>query len=123
MAADEAELVAAAVELVGEPVALIGHSLGGAVAFETAAKLADRVRVLVAFEPILFGHLKVRGPARAYYDEIAGVARRYNELARIGDWNAAGEWFVDYWTAPGTWASHAGRAQAKHVQDAAGGGT
>jgi pimeloyl-ACP methyl ester carboxylesterase len=103
-AADEAELVAAAVGLARQPVALVGHSLGGAVTFEAAAKLSDRVRVLVAFEPILFGHLKVHGPASAY-DEIAGVARRYNELARIGDWNAVGEWFVDYWTAPGTWAA------------------
>src|SRR5262245_40377667 len=55
-AADQAELVAAAVGVVGEAVALIGHSLGGAVAFEAAAKLSDRVLVLVAFEPILFGH-------------------------------------------------------------------
>ena len=39
------------------------------------------------------------------YDEIAGVASRYNELARADDWNAVGEWFVDYWTAPGTWAA------------------
>ena len=39
------------------------------------------------------------------YDEIAGVASRYNELARTGDWKAVGEWFVDYWTAPGTWAA------------------
>jgi pimeloyl-ACP methyl ester carboxylesterase len=85
IAADQAELVAAAAKLVGEPVALIGHSLGGAVALEAAVKLSDRVRVLIAFEPILFGHLKVYGPASAY-DEIAGVARRYNELARIGDW-------------------------------------
>ena len=103
-AADQAELVAAAAELVGEPVALVGHSLGGAVALEAATKLSDRVRVLVAFEPILFGHLKVHGPASAY-DEIASVARRYNELARIRDWNAAGEWFVDYWTVPGIWAA------------------
>ena len=28
-----------------------------------AAKLSDRVRVVDAFEPILFGHLKVHGPA------------------------------------------------------------
>ena len=102
--ADQAELVAAAVELAPEPVALIGHSLGGAVAFEAAAKLSGRVRVLVVFEPILFGHLKAHGPVTAY-DEIAGVASRYNELARTGDWNAVGEWFVDYWTAPGTWAA------------------
>ena len=57
-AADQAELVAAAVELAREPVALVGHSLGGAVAFEAAAKLSGSVRVLVAFEPILFNHLK-----------------------------------------------------------------
>ena len=81
-AADQAELIAAAAELAREPL----------------------VRVLVAFEPILFGHLKAHGPVSAY-DEIAGVASRYNELARTGDWNAVGEWFVDYWAAPGTWAA------------------
>jgi len=103
-AADQAELVAAAAALAGEPVALVGHSLGGLVALEAAARLAGRVRVVVAFEPILFGDLKVHGPARAY-DEIAGLASRYHELARSGDWNAAGEWFVDYWTGPDAWAA------------------
>lgn len=103
-AADEAELVAAAVELAREPVALVGHSLGGAVAFEAAAKLSGSVRVLVAFEPILFNHLKTDGPASAY-DEIAGVASHYNELAQVGDWSAVGEWFVDYWAGPGAWAA------------------
>jgi pimeloyl-ACP methyl ester carboxylesterase len=45
--ADQAELVAAVSTLAPEPVALIGHSLGGAVALEAAAKLSDRIRVLV----------------------------------------------------------------------------
>jgi pimeloyl-ACP methyl ester carboxylesterase len=103
-AADQAELVEAVASLTVEPVALIGHSLGGAVAFEAAAMLSGRVRVLVAFEPILFSHLKAHGPVSAY-DEIAGVASRYIELARTGDWNAVGEWFVDYWAAPGAWAA------------------
>lgn len=103
-AADQAELVVAAAALSPEPVALVGHSLGGAVALEAAARLADRVRALVMFEPILFGLLQVHGPARAY-DEIADLARRFNELAQAGDWNAAGEWFVDYWAGAGTWAA------------------
>lgn len=103
-AADQAELVAAAAALAREPVALVGHSLGGAVTLEAAAQLGDRVRVLVAFEPILFGHLKTHGPADAY-DEIAMLARRFGELAQAGDWNAAGEWFIDYWARPGTWAA------------------
>jgi pimeloyl-ACP methyl ester carboxylesterase len=103
-AADQAELVAAAADLAGEPIALIGHSLGGAVALEAAARLAGRIRVLVVFEPILFGTLQAHGPAAAY-DEIAHVARRFTELAQAGDWNAAGEWFIDYWAAAGTWAA------------------
>ena len=103
-AADQAELVVAAAGLAPGPFALVGHSLGGAVAFEAAAKLAGRVRALIAFEPILFGHLQALGPASAF-DEIAGVARRYDELARAGDWDAVGELFVDYWTAPGSWAA------------------
>jgi pimeloyl-ACP methyl ester carboxylesterase len=101
--ADQAELVAA---LAAEPVALVGHSLGGAVALEAAARLSDRVRLVVAFEPILFGHLQAHGPADAR-DEIAHVARRFSELVKAGDWNAAGEWFVDYWARPGTWAAMA----------------
>jgi pimeloyl-ACP methyl ester carboxylesterase len=103
-AADQAELVATAAALAPEPVALVGHSLGGLVAFEAAARLSGRVRALVAFEPIFFGLLKVHGPAYAY-DEIAGLASRYGELARSADWNAAGEWFVDYWTGTGAWAA------------------
>jgi pimeloyl-ACP methyl ester carboxylesterase len=103
-AADQAALVAAAAALAPDPVALVGHSLGGAVALEAAATLADRVRLVVAFEPILFGHLKAHAPA-GVYDETAAVARRYGELARAGDWNAAGEWFVDYWAGTGTWAA------------------
>lgn len=103
-AGDQAELVAAAAALAPEPVALVGHSLGGAVALEAAATLADRVRVVVAFEPILFGHLKAHGPAGAY-GEIAAIARRYGELAQASDWNAAGEWFIDYWAGAGTWAA------------------
>ena len=62
------------------------------------------VRVLIAFEPILFGYLKAHGPADAY-GEIAKPASRFTELARTGDWNAAGELFIDYWAALGTWAA------------------
>ena len=113
-AADQAEFVAAAAALAPEPVALVGHSLGGAVALEAASQLAGRVRFVVAFEPILFGHLKTHGPASAY-DEIANLARRYVERARAGDWNAAGEWFVDYWAGPGTWAAMPGERRQNTV--------
>ncbi len=72
-AADQGKLVAAVAALAQEPVILVGHSLGGAVALEAAAMLADRVRLVIAFEPILFGHLQAHGPA-SVYDEIAHIA-------------------------------------------------
>lgn len=101
---DQAELVAAAAAMAGEPVALVGHSLGGLVAMEAAAALTGRVRTLVVFEPILFGYLRTHGPADAYA-EVADLARRFTALARAGDWEAAGQCFIDYWAAPGAWAA------------------
>jgi len=103
-AADQAELVAAAADLVPGPVILVGHSLGGVVAFEAAARLHGRVRLLVAFEPVLFGHLRMHGPPAAH-EEIAGVASRFDALAGADDWDAAGACFVDYWSGPGAWAA------------------
>jgi pimeloyl-ACP methyl ester carboxylesterase len=102
MAADQAELIAAIVASVPGPIALVGHSLGGVVALEAAAKFGKRTGVVVAFEPILFADLKVRGPSDAF-EEIAGMGRRFGELAERGDWDAVGRLFIDYWAAEGTW--------------------
>ena len=101
---DQVALIEAAVALAPEPVALVGHSLGGAVAFEAAARMGSRVRMLIAFEPILFYLLKAHGPASAY-QEISHISAGYIERATRGDWTAVGEWFVDYWSGPGAWAA------------------
>jgi pimeloyl-ACP methyl ester carboxylesterase len=102
--ADQAGLVHAVALQHDEPVALIGHSLGGAVALEAARGLAGALRSVIVFEPILFSLLDRHGPpdARA---EIHDLAARYDALGREGDWDRAGETFVDYWSGPGTWAA------------------
>src|SRR5262249_4996367 len=102
--ADEAGLVGAGAALAPAPVALVGHSLGGAIALEAPARLGGRGRVVIAFEPILFGPLAAPGPAGAYY-QIAALAHRFIALAQTGDGTAAGECFIDYWARPGTWAA------------------
>ena len=99
-----ADLVTAVTDRVGEPIALVGHSLGAAVACEAALRLGSHVRMLVAFEPILFSLLKVEGPAAAYA-EIAHVAAGYCARAAAADWPRVGQLFVDYWSGPGTWAA------------------
>jgi len=100
---DAAELVAGLADLAPAPVALCGHSLGAAVALEAALRLGQRVRVLIAFEPILFYLLDANGCAAAAA-EISALAARYLDHAAVADWPAAGELFVDYWSGPGTWA-------------------
>jgi pimeloyl-ACP methyl ester carboxylesterase len=100
---DAADLVAAVADGVDQPIALVGHSLGAAVAFEAARTLGRRIRMLVAFEPILFHLLREHRPFAAYA-EIANVAAAYCERAEAGDWAAAGELFIDYWSGAGTWA-------------------
>jgi len=100
---DAADLVVAVADYVNAPIVLVGHSLGGAVALEAARMLGGRVRLLIAFEPILFYLLKEHGPLAAYA-EIATVAAGYRERAEAGDWASVGELFIDYWSGPGTWA-------------------
>lgn len=100
--ADQAALVAAAAELDPGPVALVGHSLGGAVACEAALQLGSRVRVLVAYEPILFYLLKRYGEPAAYAD-ILSMSDGFFAGAKRGDWDAAGRGFIDYWAGAGTW--------------------
>src|SRR5499426_673714 len=99
---DAAELVVAVTEPLPEPIALVGHSLGAAVAFEAALRLGARVAKLIAYEPILF-HLLAPHGFTAAATEIRGVASSYSARTAAGDWASAGKLFVDYWSGPGAW--------------------
>jgi pimeloyl-ACP methyl ester carboxylesterase len=101
---DQAELAIAAAGFAGGPVALVGHSLGAAVALETALRLKDRAATLILFEPIPFYLLKDHGPQGAA-DEIVGVADGLRRQAAKGDWTAGAALFIDYWSGAGTWAA------------------
>jgi len=102
--ADHAALVTAVVSEIGKPVTLVGHSLGGAVALETALRLDGRLQAAIVFEPILFSLLRTHRPADAF-TEIHGIATRYHALGTAKEWDQAGEWFVDYWSGAGSWAA------------------
>lgn len=102
--ADQAALVMAAADLDPGPIAIIGHSLGGAVACEAALQLGKRVRVLALYEPILFYLLKQHGEKDAYADIETMTSACFPQMKR-GDWQAFGHHFVDYWAGAGAWAA------------------
>jgi pimeloyl-ACP methyl ester carboxylesterase len=71
---DESMDVAALIQSIGEPVFLLGHSYGAHVSLAAAARVQDRVRKLVLYEPPW---------PRALSNQIV----RLEELAQAGQWD------------------------------------
>jgi pimeloyl-ACP methyl ester carboxylesterase len=93
-------------ERIGQPVHLVGHSYGGAVALHLARARPWLFRSLTLLEPSAF-HLLRDGDAidRRALAEIAAVAARVKaDLARSKFMEGYGR-FVDYWSGPGAWES------------------
>ena len=107
--ADEAALIepllAQASHLAGRGarVHLVGHSYGGAVALKVASQHPQRLASVAVFEPVLFGLLR-EDPASAAESRQAQELGRTMQLS-LADGHAAraAQYFVDYWSGPGTW--------------------
>ncbi|KFZ31610.1 hypothetical protein IDSA_02595 [Pseudidiomarina salinarum] len=94
--ADEIPRVVASVRAAGvdQPLHLIGHSYGAALALKIARERYLPVRSLALFEPVAFHVLDADEPARQEIDKIAGQMHQ-------ADAEAATRAFVDYWNQPG----------------------
>lgn len=86
----------------GGPVSVVGHSFGGSVAMELAARHPDRVARLVLIEPNPFALLAEAGRDTAYAEATA-LRDCIKTNGAAGTWHAAAEVFADYWTGPGSW--------------------
>lgn len=97
-----------------QPVHLVGHSYGGAVALQLALRWPQFVRSLTLYEPVRFGLL--RRSAAAQWREIRCVAAEVGRRVRAGVLASAAERFVDYWDAPGSFAALPATARQRVAQ-------
>ncbi|RUO59514.1 alpha/beta fold hydrolase [Pseudidiomarina insulisalsae] len=97
---DEVPRVVAGVQqLVGEqPMILVGHSYGGALALKLTLERLLPVQALAVFEPVAFHVLNDNEPAR---QEIESIAMQMDENAPLKSTAT----FVDYWNHPGFFAA------------------
>lgn len=104
--ADELPRILAAVEQSNwqQPVHVIGHSYGGALAFKIALEQPFPVASLTVFEPVAFHILDAQDRGRQQVERIAG---QMDQLTRAD----ATAKFVDYWNHDGFFASLPARVQ------------
>jgi len=111
--AEEAAGVRSVIGRLGEPVHLVGHSYGGAVALHIARTRPELLRSLTLVEPSAF-HLLRGGDAtdRAALFEISAVAAAAKAALDAGNYAGGFGRFVDYWSGPGSWAGMSAEKRA-----------
>ena len=104
--AQEAAPIRSILGRLGEPVHLVGHSYGGAVALHIARTRPELLKSLTLIEPSAF-HLLRGGDAidAAALREITAVAAQASAALASGDYLGGFGRFVDYWSGPGSWAA------------------
>jgi pimeloyl-ACP methyl ester carboxylesterase len=103
--ADEVALIDPLLQRVPGPLALVGHSYGGAIALMAALARPQRVRALVLYEPTLFALIDAQRPPPNEADGIRGTVARSAAALEAGDTDGAAQAFIDYWMGPGSWAA------------------
>lgn len=102
--ADEVALLESALPA-DEPVNLVGHSYGGAIAVKVALTYPGRVTSLVLYEPALWGMLARERPDDPATREVESLRDETVTLIDSCAASAAAERFVDYWGGAGGWSA------------------
>ncbi|MCP4317294.1 MAG: alpha/beta hydrolase [Hyphomicrobiales bacterium] len=90
----------------GQPVHLVGHSHGAAVALKVALMRPDLVKSLTLYEPAAFHFLNAGDDQdRALFAEISDVRDAVKTGAEAGTEDRGMAGFIDFWNGEGTWTS------------------
>jgi pimeloyl-ACP methyl ester carboxylesterase len=114
--ADEAALIEPLLDAADGPVALVGHSFGGAVALMAALANPGQVRAIAIYEPTLFWLINAESPAPNAADGIRNACRDSARALDEGDADGGAERFIDYWMGAGAWAATPERRRPSIVQ-------
>jgi len=98
---DEAELLRSLLDRLlppDEPIHLVGHSFGGAVALRFCHLYRKRVKTLTVFEPVSFHLLDQDDPALA---PMLEMMQELTSLLAAGSPEKAAATFLDYWNGAG----------------------
>ncbi len=101
---DEAAFLEPVFTRAGEPLTLIGHSYGAAVALIAALEQPQRIRALALYEPTLFSLLDGESPPPNEADGIRAAVGRATAALDAGNPAQAAEHFIDYWMGTSAFA-------------------
>lgn len=103
--ADEVNFLEPVLSSAGSPMALVGHSYGGAVALMAALHNPGPVRALAVYEPTLFSLVEAQSAPPNGVDGIRDAVHAAGACLDEGDPDSAARHFIDFWMGEGSWAS------------------
>lgn len=106
--ADDARILCAAIERLGEPADVVAHSAGAVGVLLAARDHPQVLRTLTLFEPVLFQLL--RDAADPAFGPVAAYARAFRRLYEQEGAAPAMELFVDLWNGPESWGKMPSRS-------------
>lgn len=110
VAADTA-IALRALDALGRPAHVIGHSYGGAIALHVARARPRLVRTLTVYEPVAFDLLLGYDPRHVAAAVIVAVGEAIGRCSARGDATAAAALFVAYWSGEPAWDAMSERAR------------
>lgn len=108
------------IDEIGQPVHLVGHGFGAAVAAKFAMAFPGRVASLALIEPCLI-HLLRDGTAadRARYSELRALEDRLRKGLQTGNAHTGMNAFIDHWQGTGTWDGFDDALRDMHASEGA----
>jgi len=100
---DEVRFVEPVLARAGQPLCLVGHSYGGAVALIAALANPKRIAAMVLYEPTLFSLVERHRPSLGSVAGIRNAVRAASDALEAGDCDAAAGHFIDFWVGEGSW--------------------